>query len=167
MKAIIYAGIGLFAAASIYGVADYYTAKKQGTLDHLYEEEETVPAKNEKATLTIPAKTTGNITNAVTEAFSTEKTSSKKKKNKRKAERVIEVEDFSRGRIEEPVIEEQATAAEVSVIPIANTTTTTEIKKTEEITTNEEAVKPFRKISLDKFSRAPLKFKKKAKTKAL
>ena len=32
MKAIIYAGIGLFSIASVYGVADYYNSKKTGNL---------------------------------------------------------------------------------------------------------------------------------------
>ena len=35
MKAIIYAGIGLFSIASVYGVADYYNSKKNGELKKL------------------------------------------------------------------------------------------------------------------------------------
>ena len=40
MKAIIYAGLGLFSVATVYGVVDYYNSQKKGTLDNLYKEPE-------------------------------------------------------------------------------------------------------------------------------
>ena len=53
MKAIIYAGIGLFSAASIYGVADYYQSEEKGVLKNLYKD---VPAIKETKAAETPAE---------------------------------------------------------------------------------------------------------------
>ena len=55
MKAIIYAGIGLFSIASVYGVADYYKSKKNGELKKLYVEEKVpvVPPTEEEKNDTV------------------------------------------------------------------------------------------------------------------
>ena len=63
MKAIIYAGISLFSVATVYGVVDYYSSQKRGTLDKLYKEED-VPAAPEikkEITMVMPVSSNNNI----------------------------------------------------------------------------------------------------------
>ncbi len=102
MKAIIYAGIGLFSVATVYGVADYYSSKKNGELKKLYVEEKLpipVPAVEEKTVEIIPVKnveTTPAETKVVTKA--------KAGKKVKKAKKTIRFENFSRGRIKEPIV---------------------------------------------------------------
>lgn len=158
MKAIIYAGIGLFAVASVYGVADYYSSQKKGTFDKLYKEEEAPVevTKNEITTTVIPVKNTGTeITNSKNMT-----TTTKANKKTRASHKRIRLEDFSRGRIPESM-------------PI-EITTPVEIKK-EEPAPKEDPVmerviaagketftpQPERKLSLEMFSRAPLRTVKK------
>ena len=103
MKAIIYAGVGLFSIASVYGVADYYNSKKNGELNKLYVEEKLpppAPVMEEKAVEVIPVKnveTTGTETKVV-------KAKVKSPKNVKKVKKTIRFENFSRGRIKEPVV---------------------------------------------------------------
>jgi hypothetical protein len=103
MKAIIYAGIGLFSVASVYGVADYYNSKKSGELKKLYVEEKVpvvVPAEEEKTVEVIPVKNV-EATNAETKAVTAKVNSPKKVK---KIEKKLRFENFSRARIPEHVI---------------------------------------------------------------
>ena len=103
MKAIIYAGIGLFSIASVYGVADYYKSNKNGELKKLYVAEKApvvIPAAEEKTVEVIPVKnleTTATGTKAVT-------TKVKSPKRVKKVEKTLRFENFSRARIPEPVI---------------------------------------------------------------
>lgn len=53
MKAIIYAGIGLFSAASIYGVPDYYHSEEKGVLKNLYKD---APAIKETKAVESPSE---------------------------------------------------------------------------------------------------------------
>jgi len=53
MKAIIYAGIGLFSAASIYGLTDYYHSEEKGTLKNLYKE---APVSKQTKAAELPAQ---------------------------------------------------------------------------------------------------------------
>jgi predicted nucleic acid-binding OB-fold protein len=103
MKAIIYAGIGLFSVASVYGVADYYNSKKSGELKKLYVEEKVpvvVPAEEEKTVEVIPVKNV-ETTAAETKAVTAKVKSPKKVK---KVEKKLRFENFSRARIPEPVV---------------------------------------------------------------
>ena len=103
MKAIIYAGIGQFSVASVYGLADYYKSKKSGELKKLYVEEKlpvVVPVAEEKTVEVIPVKkveTTATETKVV-------KTKVKSPKKLKKVKKTIRFENFSRGRIKEPVV---------------------------------------------------------------
>jgi hypothetical protein len=103
MKAIIYAGIGLFSIASVYGVADYYNSRKNGELKKLYVEEKVpvvVPSAEEKTTEVIPVKN-AETSPAETKVITAKVKSSKKMK---KFEKKLRFENFSRARIPEPVI---------------------------------------------------------------
>ncbi len=105
MKAIIYAGIGLFSIASVYGVADYYSSKKRGELKKLYVEEKVpvvVPAEEEKTAEVFPVKNVVTTT-AETKVVTANVKSPKKIK---KVEKKLRFENFSRARIPEPVIME-------------------------------------------------------------
>lgn len=103
MKAIIYAGIGLFSIASVYGVADYYKSKKNGELKKLYVEEKVpvvLPTEEEKTVEVIPVKN-GETTAAETKVVTAKVKSPKKV---RKVEKKLRFENFSRARIPEPVV---------------------------------------------------------------
>ncbi len=160
MKAIIYAGIGLFSAATIYGMADYYSTQKKGTLDKLYkEEEEVTPVTTEKKLLntnTIPVNST--------EANSTKNTVLLKAiKKTRQPKRTIRLDEFSRGRIVEPMpvevvkpVQSQATEEpskkETPLVIDPATTSVIEIIKPAVVKKD-----PERRLSLDMFSRAQLR----------
>jgi hypothetical protein len=108
MKAIIYAGIGLFSIATVYGVTDYYSSNKKGTLDKLYMEKEMPKAASEaevKTTVEVPVKdsevkTVVNKTTAI-------KTRPVKKIKKIKRE--LKFENFSRARIPEFIKDDSIT----------------------------------------------------------
>lgn len=102
MKMIIFAGIGLFAAATIYGIADFAADKKKGTLDKLYKEETALPAAEEKTAVAAPSeKPVPVAATAANTAVPAKATLIKRKPQKAKSEeiRFIKLEDFSRGRI--------------------------------------------------------------------
>jgi len=93
MKAIIYAGVGLLTAASVYGVVNYYHAKKEGTFNHLYKDEAVV--KNTNTQFDSAKKVNVNSDSAEYIPTSADNDSQKKKFRPR-----IQLEDFSRGRID-------------------------------------------------------------------
>lgn len=157
MKAIIYAGIGLFSVATVYGLTDYYSSKKSGDLEKLYVEEEPAVAKpaGESSSAVLPVAMNETVLPEATAMTSKAKT---KKKAKKPVEKLIRAEDFSRAKIPEPVIDEAVIIEEKKPEP-APEKITTEVKEKPEIKFTE------RKISSDMFSRAPLKKKvKPAKT---
>jgi len=147
MKAVIYAGIGLFSAATLYGLADYYNSQKKGTLDKLYAEEEApvAPKIEEKTTTFLPVKNEGP---EVVENKTVAPKLKSEKKAKTSASKKIKMENFSRARIPEPVEIE-----DIKQEPV---------KKQEEIIPEKIVAAPVekiseRRISLDMYSRAPLK----------
>lgn len=114
MKAIIFAGIGLFAAATIYGITDFAADKKKGTIDKLYKEEPApaAAAANETAVTPVVAaeeKTTAPVTAPASKA------AAKKKVKKFKVEEVREFKfsEFSRGRIIPKVVKKEVAAEPV------------------------------------------------------
>lgn len=104
MKAIIYAGIGLFSIATIYGVADYYSSEKNGTLKKLYVDDEiaVTPKVEEKSTTVIPLLNT-EVKPAEIKIFTAKARSAKKIKHSPKE---IKFSDFSRARIPERMTKE-------------------------------------------------------------
>jgi hypothetical protein len=107
MKAIIFAGIGLFAAATIYGVTDFATDKKKGTIDKLYKEEPATPVIEEKEDIALPV-TAKEETAADQNATAANKSTVKKKLKKFKPVTIDEIKfsDFSRGRIERKIVKQ-------------------------------------------------------------
>jgi hypothetical protein len=108
MKAIIYAGIGLFSVASVYGIADYYSSKNKGELKKLYVEEKVPPpppVEEEKTVEVIPAKHEEAMP-----AESKVVTKEKSRKKVKKVKKTIRLENFSRGRIEERVVRDEKIA---------------------------------------------------------
>lgn len=164
MKAIIYAGIGLFSVASVYGVADYYSTQKKGTLDKIYQEE-VVTEPDIKSGITkvdMPLKKDElNLTNEKN-IFAVAKAPKKIKAQKR----TIKMEDFSRGRIVEPMPLELLKPVEmIKAIPVkVNEERITEKKAlTESYTPMISTKEPERKLTLQMFSRAPLRYPSKNK----
>ncbi len=153
MKAIIYAGIGLFSVATVYGVADYYTTQKKGTLDKLYKEPEEVvvtetPVLTSK---TLPA----NITE--TNVVNTKAVTNVARKSKRR-KRTIRLDDFSRGRIEEPIMVEPVKWIGPVQGEAKKKETSVTDAKMEKVTPSTVIKKELpRRLSLDQFSRAPLR----------
>jgi hypothetical protein len=101
MKAIIYAGISLFSAATVYGVADYYGTKKNGVLDKMYKEESTTVAEKEKTSIVpLSPPELKNETIAVSgKSTITKSNTAKKVKKFKKPVFKIKLSDFSRGRL--------------------------------------------------------------------
>lgn len=113
MKAIIYAGIGLFSVATVYGVVDYYNTNSKGTLDKMYKEEGPLMViKKEKTPSTLPVVT------EITKAAPDSSTVAPQKGSKRikLPVRRIKFDDFSRGRIvpEGVIVEEIKTDSTAS-----------------------------------------------------
>jgi sorbitol-specific phosphotransferase system component IIBC len=112
MKAIIYAGIGLFSAATIYGVVDYYNTKNKGTIDKLYKEE--IPVSGDKKE-TIQTQNAVELTKAKEESTflndntTLKKNAEKKYKKSKPSIREVRFSDFSRGRIVPKVAEDTKT----------------------------------------------------------
>lgn len=104
MKAIIYAGIGLFCAASVYGLADYYGSSKNGSIKKMYVEDTPAPAPEAVTAIKPdPVKTESAIPAEL-------KVSGKKKLAAKKAPKKIQLKDFSRARIPDQQIEEMKKA---------------------------------------------------------
>ena len=157
MKAIIYAGIGLFSVASVYGVVDYFHSQKKGTLDNLYKEDPVPQAVEKPVTITpvIPANQV--VLKPDTNSFIASNKTERTLKKTRTVKRRIRLHDFSRGRIDEPVRADIKAIEKPEVVPVK----TEEIKKKDEAPKTEmravEPIRPERKISLSMFSRAPLR----------
>ena len=160
MKAVIYAGLGLFSIASVYGIADYYSSSSNGSLQSLYAEE--AAPVNDAATIKTPLITPFDGESLVNVAAKKERIANAGKAFYKKAFKKFNLDDFSRGRIvevhleniqatEEPV--KQEAAVNEPAVPVQEPAV--------------EVIKEDRKISLESFSRAPLKIKlKKDKRKA-
>ena len=151
MKALIYAGIGLFSVASVYGIADYYQSQKKGTLSSLYkEDDEPVEVKKTTADITtIPVSTTNNKeVNLPTNNTKTVKVN--KTVNARKR---ISLDDFSRGRILDPVKIETV----LEEIPKELIEIKPEVVKPVKAVEEKLSEASGRTLSLEMFSRAPLK----------
>jgi hypothetical protein len=157
MKAIIYAGIGLFSVATVYGVVDYYNTQKKGVLDNLYKEEESIPAEPEKSIV----NTNVVLINAREQNSMNTNTVSKTIKKIKRPNRTIRLEEFSRGRIAEPIPadlvkpvelikEEPKKKEEPKIVDAA-------ITESSSIPAVIKKDPPPRKLSLDMFSRAPLR----------
>ena len=157
MKAIIYAGFSLFSVATVYGLADYYTSKKRGVLENLYREEE-LPKENLVPAVNKASNPEKNITadfpvnNGISSA-----TAKKSNKKLKRPSRTIRMAEFSRGRIIEPENPQLKPAELKMAVPV----NPEEMKIQEERAIPEtkiaEVVKPQRRISLNMYSRAPLK----------
>jgi hypothetical protein len=157
MKAIIYAGIGLFSVASVYGVIDYYGAKKQGVLNNLYKEDAPDAAIDAKETTKKATAVLSNAVAANTPAVAVAKAPAVKKKKAKKEIRYVKFSDFSRGaiiRMPTPVPKPAVTAAAVEI----TASTSAEKVEEEKETIIEQPVKR-EPVNLKMFSRAPLKKK--------
>jgi hypothetical protein len=156
MKTMIYASIGLFSIATLYGIADYNKSKKTGALERLYVEEE--PVSNEVSTLK-PARVV-NTSLVVKPNDATNKTVSKRSAGTGEARRSLRLEDYSRGKIGE----EYLPGIETAALPIGKVSPVKEEIKTAAPKLKSIKIKrskPARKIKLEMFSRgkpeAPVK----------
>ena len=139
MKALIYAGIGLFSVASVYGIADYYQSQKKGTLSSLYKEDDE-PIEIKKTTADIvplPVSTKNNEEISIP----VNKTKSVKANRTVTVPRKISMDDFSRGRIPDPL--------KIEIKP--------EVVKPVKAVEEKLSEASGRTLSLEMFSRAPLK----------
>ncbi len=165
MKAIIYAGVALFGIAATYGVDDYYKTNTKNAINKMYEEQEEVLDEYE-ATSEENKITPAVYKDATKKEDAIKLTPTNTKKIKRKKyERKIELENYSRGKIIEfvppKVIESEITT------PVTIKEKTTPAADAEPITVKEEnkieevQVEKTRRLSLKKFSRAaPVRLKK-------
>ena len=157
MKAIIYAGTGLITMATMFGMADYFNSKKTGQLDNLYKEEASpVAAVNSRPSVTVPLDM--NLQADLSASHTVVSATIVKKVGKRKQQkRTIRLEAFSRARVIEPIREDQILPEIKKEDPAKDM----ELKPAEEkINGNrqpDKILKPERRISLEMFSRAPLR----------
>ena len=118
MKAIIYAGIGLFSAAAVYGITDYYSTNKKGVVDKMYKEEEAMETKSEPAVTTVAMPVTSTTATTESKVVIAKTTNKKLVKKQKRFVRRFELGDFSRGRIlpkkviEEPEVKEVVKVAQ-------------------------------------------------------
>ena len=158
MKAIIYAGIGLFSLAGTYGLVDYFTAKRNGIMDNLYKG----PAPINELSLSKEAPPVVTVENipAIKKGNTIFKPAASFLPGKMKpAKRKVRLNDFSRGRITEPLLTDLHETVEIKQV---------EAVKPEEAKILSSSIpgkaaetSPFpkadRKLSLALFSRAPLR----------
>ena len=163
MKAIIYAGIGLFSAASVYGVVDYYNDSHNGQLKNLYKEEEISDKPEMEIKENVAVLTNTTDANEKKEITAVQQ----KKKLKKNAGKKIDIDDFSRGKIMPPMIVEEEIVPEIKNVEIVmpQKEVLPNDAVADEKTTEVPDVKERRKINLENFSRAPLKYKKNKKVK--
>lgn len=151
MKAVIYAGIGLISVAAIFGLTDYYNSQKKGTIGK-WDATVEIPAAPETEEGTVTVTPVKNTVPAPVEnkSVSTELKAPKKFKNTGKK---IRLEDFSRARIPEradiEIITEEPVSKKAAILP-----ENAAAVSAEKVVGNKEEK---RKISLDMYSRAPLK----------
>lgn len=153
MKRIIYTAVALIICASVFGIADYMDAKKQGALvnytDEVSNTEAVVPQKKTEITPTIKEEVI--TTNTKQEFKMPVKVDKKFAKTKVKKVEYPEIvpELVLTEKTKEPVIEKIEPLDILQVINAADSTIQAE---------------PKRKISMEMFSRGPIrdkKFKKK------
>ena len=162
MKLIIYAGIGLFSAASIYGVADYFVSSKNGIINKLYKEEGTLESKP------LVVNKTLNQEIPVDQETGINKVAAKRTVLKEQRTKIpkfngllnVKLDNFSRGKIDwKPLMDSVKPFMEINI----NTIPEENVKAVEEKTKIEKAEPDkleIRKLDLSKFSRAPLRIKK-------
>lgn len=105
MKAIIYAGVGLITAASVYGITDFYREQQSGKLNNLYKPVKTevkVPEKNVPIAAVEPVKTEKLTTSDTKETIQKDKQPATRVAQKEKTKRTMKMKYFSRGEIVEP-----------------------------------------------------------------
>ena len=152
MKRIIYAAVALIFCASVFGVADYLNARKHGTLVDYKSDTETGDAiiaspKTETHPTKEPVLSVGTPKEARKAMVPDKKTTGKKLDPARYTEVIpnLTIAD----KVKDPVFDKLDPA-------------TTLLSKTT-LETTDTAVKPdnTRKLSLELFSRAPIRYKKK------
>lgn len=151
MKRIIYTAVALIICASVFGIADYMDAQKQGALVNYADEVTT--------TETVVPEKKSEITTTKEDVITTEAKKEFKKPAKEKKIAKIKVKDVQKSEVlpdvvlvektKEPVIEKIEPLDILQVINAADSSIQAE---------------PKRKISMEMFSRGPIrdkKFKKK------
>lgn len=151
MKRIIYTAVALIFCASVFGIADYFNAKKQGALVNYTEEVE--PAA------VIPEKKTEIATSEKEEILipDTKKTFKKQTRTEKKATRE-KVKDIHHTDIIPMAVTEKTkepVAEKVDPVNIVLQSKTTDVNTDSAIQTSGK-----RKINMEMFSRAPIREKK-------
>jgi hypothetical protein len=139
MKPFIYLSALLITAGSVFGVADYFKEKKNGTMARLYqEEEETVAPEKTANTKMLPAipVVSKEIVKEPVVANDVKKTVAVEKKKKKTPRKPISIKMFTRGdeRPERPmIIKLPEVEKKAPVEPVAETVA--EVKETKEVVT--------------------------------
>ena len=105
MKAIIYAGISLFSVATVYGLADYYSSNKKGTIDKMYSEEKVLtpvaPEIDKTKIAEVPDK---SVVETVLHENKPAAVKVKSTKKLKQSSRKINLKEFSRARIPDHIV---------------------------------------------------------------
>jgi hypothetical protein len=118
MKAMIIISAVLMAGATIYGVSDYFTSSRNGSLEKLYKEEAPAPVQQQTFVANTPAITSKIrvVPAANTELVQKEPAAKEEKTvvvKKKKKKVTFSADNFSRARIEEGVPVEAIPAPEI------------------------------------------------------
>ena len=149
MKRIIYTAVALIICASVFGIADYLNARNKGTLVNYTDEDQTTEAVT-------PEKKSGIVTTP------TEKTEAKKElklqaKSEKKITNAKVKDDHYTEKIPNLAVTEKINPVE-KVDPVS--TTVLQSKATDGNTDSTVQGDTKRRISLEQFSRAPIRDKK-------
>lgn len=150
MKRIIYTAVALITCASVFGIADYFNAKKQGALVNYTDEVQTPEAIiSEKKPEAMPAKEKVLLADTKKQikhqAASEKKISNSKEKNQHFTEMVPNVAVTDKTK--------ESVTGKVDPVAVLQSKTTGGDDTTVQVETK-------RKISMEMFSRAPIREKK-------
>jgi hypothetical protein len=168
MKRFIVTSAALMCAALLYGAVDFMISKNHGDLTGLYRE---TPNREKQRSVSVqtapaPAGVKFNFVNEPRTISVATNKETEKLKNKKNAKREIKLEEYSRAALEDAVAEEEVENDSVhfSVVdhspPIQKTAIPSWVHVIDSfasVPVKVNAVKQKRKISSDKFSRAPLR----------
>jgi len=153
MKRIIYTAVALILCASVFGIADYYNAEKQGTLVQYTDEEPEDVVVSEKKEPQAPV-IKEPVLSATTKKESTKQATPEKKIKKQKSESAHYTEPVPNVVLTEKTTDQALEKVDPVTILESKTTLDTAdtvVKEEKEVT---------RKISMEMFSRAPIRTKK-------
>ena len=170
MKRFIITSTALMCAALLYGAVDFMISKNHGDLAKLYRESPNQERQHTAAVQNVPAQAEVkfNFVNELHTVTVATNENTQKIKNKKIAKREIKLEEYSRAALEDAMVEQEIENDSVKFFAVEQKAATQKttlpslvqvIDSFAFLPVKATVVKQERKISSDKFSRAPLRVK--------